>query len=87
MPIGVIRRAPMICLGSLLVLFSLSTHAVAGGFSPPISIDMGSAVLVPSVGEAQSGKVLTAALKWATIYPARTSIDSTPKHRLLPKKP
>ncbi len=72
---GVIRRVPTICLGFLVILFSLSTQAEAGGFSPPVSIDMGSAVLIPSVGEAQSGKVFTAALKWATIYPARTSID------------
>ncbi len=72
---GVIRRLSTIGFGCLVIVFSLSSKAVAGGFSPPISVDMGSAVLVPSVGEAQSAKVVTAALKWATIYPGRTSID------------
>ena len=73
-----IRRLGIVCVGSLLVLTSLTTDVVAGGgFAPPIAVDFGSSVLSAKEGtvRTRTGTVLTVGLKWATIYPKRTSFD------------
>jgi hypothetical protein len=73
--IRTIRRLVATCLG-ILALVSLTRDAVAGGgFAPPIAIDFGSSVLSAKEGTVRTGTVLTAGLKWATIYPKRTSFD------------
>lgn len=76
MSMRTIRRLGLVCVGSLLALTSQTTDVVAGGgFAPPIAVDFGSSVLSAKEGTVRTGTVLTVGLKWATIYPKRTSFD------------
>ncbi len=73
---GILRRAKITCFGCLVVLLMSKTEALAGGgFLPPVAVDVGSTVLSIGKGTVRTGGVLTAGVKWATIYPKRTSFD------------
>ena len=76
MSMRTIRRLAVVGAGSLLALASLTTEVVAGGgFVPPLAVDFGSSVLSAKEAGVRTGTVLTVGLKWATIYPKRTSFD------------
>lgn len=65
----------MVCAASLWIFLALSSDALAGGFAPPLSIDVGSSVLSSEDGEVRTSPVVLVGLKWATIYPKRTALD------------